>query len=98
MPKSINIGNGTVLVGLDGFGQVKDLYYNYPGLENHVSENLTHKIGLFVENRFSWIDDGSWKVRVDSQKDTMAGDISAISESLGIELNFEDVVYNEKNI
>lgn len=98
MPKSINLGNGTVLIGLDNFGQVKDLYYHYPGFENHVSGNLAHKIGIFVENKFSWIDDGSWIINILSQEGTMASDITAVNDSLGIELHFSDVLYNEKNI
>src|SRR3990167_1832784 len=98
MPKSINLGNGTVLIGLDHFGQVKDLYFHYPGLENHVGEYLTHKIGIFVEEKFTWIDSGEWQVKVGSQKGTMASDINARNDSLGIELSFTDVVYNEKNM
>jgi len=98
MPKSINFGNGTVLIGLDQFGQVKDLYFHYPGLENHVGEYLSHKIGVYVDERFSWLDDGGWNVEVRSQKEAMASDIKAKNESLGIELHFNDIVYNEKNI
>ncbi|KKQ51314.1 MAG: hypothetical protein UT19_C0004G0083 [Candidatus Woesebacteria bacterium GW2011_GWB1_39_10b] len=98
MPKAINLGNGTVLIGLDYFGQVKDLYYHYPGLENHVSEHLTHKIGVYVDDRFFWIDDAGWSVKVSSEGDTMASDISAKNESLGMEILFKDVVYNEKNM
>ncbi len=98
MPKSINLGNGEVLIGLDDYGQVKDLYYHYPGFENHVSENLTHKIGIFIEGTFSWIDDGNWEVSVLSEVGTMASDITAINKTLGIELHFTDVLYNEKNI
>ena len=98
MPKSINLGNGSVLIGLDSFGQVKDFYFHYPGLENHVGEYLIHKIGLFVEDKFSWIDDGSWYVEVGAQKGTMASDIEARNETLGIELHFTDIVYNEKNM
>ncbi len=98
MPKSINLGNGTVLIGLDQWGQIKDLYYHYPGLENHVSETLSHKIGIYVDNVFSWLDGGAWDVSVGSKKATMASDILAKNATLGIELNFTDVVYNEKNI
>lgn len=98
MPKSINLGNGKLLIGLDRFGQVKDLYFHYPGLENHVSEHLTHKIGIFIDGRFTWIDDGSWTITVGSLKDTMASDIYAKNDSLGLELYFTDIVYNERNL
>jgi len=98
MPKSINLGNGKVLIGLDKFGQVKDLYYHYPGLENHVSEHLTHKIGVFADGRLSWIDGGEWEVSVGSLPSTMASDIEAVNRSLSLKLNIKDIVYNEKNI
>src|SRR3990172_7352644 len=98
MPKSINLGNGKVLIGLDNFGQVKDLYFHYPGLENHVAEYLTHKIGIFVEDKFSWLDDGGWKVEIYAHKQAMASDITAKNENFGIELHFTDIVYNEKDI
>ncbi|KKQ43254.1 MAG: glucoamylase [Microgenomates group bacterium GW2011_GWC1_37_8] len=87
-----------MLIGLDAFGQIKDFYYHYPGLENHVGEYLIHKIGVFVDDRFSWIDNGEWNVVVHAQKGTMASDICAKNESFGIELDFTDIVYNEKNM
>ncbi len=98
MPKSVNLGNGVLLIGLDKFGQVKDFYYHYPGLENHVSEYLTHKIGIYVEDRFTWIDDGSWNLNIKTEEGTMASDITAKNDGVGISLKFNDVIYNEKNI
>ncbi len=98
MSKSINLGNGTTLVGLDKFGQIKDFYFDYAGLENHVSEHLTHKIGVWVEDKFTWLDDSSWEIQVSCQKDTLASDIKAKNSDLGIELHFTDVVYNEKDM
>jgi oligosaccharide amylase len=98
MAKLINLGNGSVLIGLDKFGRVKDFYYHYAGLENHVSEGLAHKIGLFVEDEFRWLDDGSWSIDINCQKDTMASDILAKNDALGVELKFMDVLYNEKNV
>lgn len=98
MAKSIMLGNGSLLIGLDQFGQVKDLYYHYAGLENHIGHNLTHKIGVFLDDQFSWLDDGSWNVKVSSEWGTMASSIIAKNNALGIELYFSDCVYNEKNI
>jgi GH15 family glucan-1,4-alpha-glucosidase len=98
MPKSINFGNGEVLIGLDYFGQVKDMYFHYPGLENHVGENFTHKIGIFVESNFTWLDDPHWNVKVGAKKGTMASDIVAKNTELGLELRFTDVLYNEENV
>jgi oligosaccharide amylase len=98
MPRSITLGNGRVLICLDKFGLVKDLYYHYAGLENHVSEGLAHKIGLFVDEKFTWIDDGTWEVDVASENDSMASLITATKNNLGIQVTFSDIVYNERNI
>lgn len=98
MPKYINLGNGEVLIGLDKNGQVKDFYYPYAGLERHVTENLVHKIGVFADGVFSWIDDGSWNVEVGVEPDTMASDISAVNRGLGVRIHFTDILYNEKNV
>ncbi len=98
MSRYASLGNGKLLINLDGYGQVKDLYFHYAGLENHVSEHLVHKIGIWVDGKFSWLDDGAWTINIESDKETMATFIVCINSPLGIELNFSDVVYNEKNI
>ena len=97
MPKAIVLGNGSVLIGLDNNGQVKDLYYHYAGLEDHV-EKLVHKIGIMLDGAFTWLDNGSWQIKVNSEKDTMASDIYAENSSAGLIIRFSDVIYNEKNI
>jgi glucoamylase len=98
MAKSAVLGNGKLLIGLDKFGQVKDAYYHYAGLENHVSENLVHKIGVWARGHLCWLDEATWKVKVGTEKDTMATAIVAESSDLGLKLGFSDIVYNEQNI
>jgi GH15 family glucan-1,4-alpha-glucosidase len=98
MPKLLALGNGTILVCLDKHGLVRDFYFHYAGLENHVSEGLAHKIGIYVDEQFTWIDDGFWNVEVASIGETMASSITVKNEGLGITLHFSDIVYNEKNI
>jgi len=98
MPKSITLGNGNVLICLDKHAQVRDFYYHYAGLENHIGGNLVHKIGIWVEENLTWIDDPSWSINIDVEKGTMASSIVAENSSLGLKLFFTDIVYNEKNI
>lgn len=98
MPKLVTLGNGSVLIGLDKYGLVKDLYFHYAGFENHVSEYLVHKIGVFLDEQFSWLDDGSWQIKCDFEKNTMASNIFVENSRFGISLKFNDIVYNEKNI
>jgi GH15 family glucan-1,4-alpha-glucosidase len=63
MARALTLGNGTMLVCLDEHGFVRDFYFPYVGLENQVAGNK-HRIGIWVNDRFSWIDDGSWKISI----------------------------------
>ena len=98
MARSLILGNGNVLVGLDRFGQVRDFYFHYVGLENHLSHNMVHRIGVWVDGRFAWLGDASWQIEVSCEDDTLAGVIVAVNKDLQVKLEFNDVVYNEKNL
>ncbi|KKQ75641.1 MAG: Glycoside hydrolase [Microgenomates group bacterium GW2011_GWF1_38_5] len=98
MSKYACLGNGELLIGLDRFGQVKDLYFHYPGLENHINENQVHKIGVWIDGGLYWVDSPEFNVSVVQESETMAARIVISSDSLGLRITFEDVIYNEKNI
>ena len=98
MAKFACLGNGTVLLTLDKYGQVKDFYYHYAGLENHIGKEFVHRIGVYCDNQFTWFSDPSWKIEVRMESGTMASEVKAVNDSLGLEFNFSDVVYNEANI
>jgi GH15 family glucan-1,4-alpha-glucosidase len=99
MAKSQILGNGKLLIGLDEHGQVYDFYFPYVGLENHTGGKFLHKIGVWVDNQFSWIDESAWHKEIcpeEDQKTTCR--FSLENKELGVRLMFDDVVYNEKNI
>ncbi len=98
MSRSLVLGNGTVLITLDKYAQVRDFYFPYAGLENHIASGNAHKLGVWVDGSFSWLSDGEWVFSIDYQKETLASNIVARNEMLGVELSFVDIVYNEKNI
>lgn len=98
MAKSLVLGNGSLTVGLDMFGQVKDCYFDYVGLENHMGEESVNRIGLWVDGAFSWISDGTWNISIDYETETLVSNIVASNPTLALELTFNDAVYNEKNI
>ncbi len=98
MPKSLVLGNGNILLCFDAKGQLRDFYYHYVGLENHIGHGCVHRIGVFVDGVFSWLEDESWKVSVDYSSETMGSEIKAQNRDLGLELVFYDVVDNELNI
>ena len=101
MSRSVTIGNGNLLVGLDLKGQVRDLYYPHVGEANHVSGasgNNVHRIGVYVDDKISWLDDEGWKVSMGSEDGTCIGSMFAENLDLGITIASRDAVHNEENI
>ncbi len=101
MARAVTLGNGNILVGLDNRGQVRDFYYPFVGLSNHVSGasgNFVHRIGVFVDGEISWLDDTAWEVTVGSRTDTAVGTMTAVNHKLGVKLTSTDAVHNEANV
>lgn len=86
-----------MLVCLDEFGFVRDFYYPYVGLENHVAGHK-HRIGVSVNGVFSWLNDGTWDISIGYKPETMVGYLVCKSTRLNITLVMEDSVYNEKDV
>ncbi|MEN9327250.1 MAG: hypothetical protein RI947_58 [Candidatus Parcubacteria bacterium] len=98
MPKSLALGNGNILVLLDKNAQVKDFYFPYVGLENHIGNRYFHRIGVYADGVLHWLEDQEWDVKVNCEAETLAGTTIAKNAALHLELRIEDTVYNEKNI
>lgn len=97
MPKSLAFGNGRSLVTLDRYARVRDFYFPYAGLENHVGGAYAHRLGVYSEGQFSWLDDGSWAIEMTLDL-TNTGLSTARSNRLGVELRFTDVLSNDKDV
>ncbi|MFZ5376632.1 MAG: glycoside hydrolase family 15 protein [Patescibacteria group bacterium] len=97
MARALVLGNGQFLVTLDRHGFVRDMHYPFVGLENHVS-GQKHRIGLMINDHFTWLDDGSWQINVGYKPETMVGYLVCKNESLQVSIVMEDIVYNEKNV
>ncbi len=86
-------------VGINYFGEVHDFYYPYVGLENHsMANHLRHRVGVWVEGRFSWLDDGKWTVESDYYDNTLIGLTRATNSDIGITLEFQDAVDAHENV
>lgn len=96
--KSVALGNGQMLILLDNKGQVRDFFFPYVGLENHMGGHFIHRIGVWAEGEFRWFSDHSWHINVQCGGDTLASNISAENHELKVKIEFNDVVYNEKCI
>lgn len=101
MARSVTVGNGNVLVGLDARGQVRDLYYPYVGEANHVSGasgNFVHRIGVYVDGQTVWLDDEGWRVTVGGEEHTCVGSLFAEHAGLGVTIASRDTVHNEHDV
>src|ERR1700742_3427767 len=99
MGRLVVLSNGQLFVGLNEQGLVHDFYYPYVGLENLTNARiLHHKIGVWVDNTFSWVDDGSWEISVNFRENALISKISMINNSLQLELLSEDFVDSEFNV
>ncbi|MFP4654317.1 MAG: glycoside hydrolase family 15 protein [Methanohalobium sp.] len=97
MTRHIVLGNQSLLVNIDKWFQVRDIYYPYVGLENHVLGHA-HRIGLFVDGEITWINEDRWHRNTAYKNDTLVTENKAVNRDLDIELILEENVYCEDNI
>lgn len=96
--RPVMLGNGSLTVGLGEFGLVHDFYYPYVGLDNlTTARSMRHKIGVWVNGVFSWVDDGSWDIKLDFDSEALVSNITATHHGFGVELSFVDFVDNDVN-
>lgn len=101
MARAVTIGNGSLLVGLDYRGQVRDLYFPHVGEANHVSGasgNFVHRIGVFVDGSMSWLDSSDWDISIGSESDTAIGTMVAVNKKIAVTVKTRDAVHNEENV
>ncbi len=98
MGRPVVLGNGSLTVGLNEHGLVHDFYYPYVGLDNlTTARSVHHKIGVWINGQFSWVDDGSWNISVNFETDALISVIRMQSNDLQVELLFNDFVDNDIN-
>jgi GH15 family glucan-1,4-alpha-glucosidase len=92
------LGNGSLTVGLNEHGLVHDFYYPYVGLDNlTTARSAHHKVGVWVDDTFRWVDDGSWDTSINFDSDALISSIRMQSDELQLELLFNDFVDSEYN-
>lgn len=98
MGRPVMLGNGALTVGLNEQGLVHDFYYPYVGLDNlTTSRSVHHKIGIWVDGTFSWVDDGAWDISVNFENDALVSVIRMQHDGLKVELLLNDFVDSEHN-
>lgn len=98
MARPVMLGNGSLTVGLNEYGLVHDFYYPYVGLDNlTTSRSTNHKIGIWVDDQFSWVDDGTWTTTVNFEDNALVSTIRMQNNAHKIELFLRDFVDSEYN-
>lgn len=98
MGRPVVLSNGSLFVGLNQDGLVHDFYYPYVGLENlTTARSVNHKVGVWVDGNFSWVNDGSWQISVDFEVEALISNIVMKHKDLGIELYFQDFIDTKTN-
>lgn len=98
MARPVMLGNGSLTVGLNEQGLVHDFYYPYVGLDNlTTARSMHHKIGVWVDGVFSWVDDGSWEISIDFQTTALVSNIRMTHAELGVTLVASDFVDSSLN-
>jgi GH15 family glucan-1,4-alpha-glucosidase len=93
------LGNGSLTVGIDEHGFVHDFYYPYVGLENlTTARSQGHKIGVWVEDRFSWLDTPEWQCSVSIDTDALIAHVTWESTELELKVSSTDFVDSDHNI
>lgn len=93
MSRPVVLSNGEMHVGLNKFGLVHDFYYPYVGQENHTAaKHLRHRVGIWVDGRMSWLDDGSWDIKIGYHTDVLVSRITATQPELNVAIEFDDFV------
>src|SRR3989344_2243487 len=98
MAKALSLGNGSILVNLDARVQVRDFYFPYIGLENQVGGELVHRVGVWADGQLSWTSADEWQIKIETDENALVGRTVARHPKLAVELNFTDLVYNEKDV
>jgi GH15 family glucan-1,4-alpha-glucosidase len=98
MGRPVMLGNGSLTVGLNEQGLVHDFYYPYVGLDNlTTARSAHHKIGIWVDGEFSWVDDDGWDISVNFETTALVSNIIMTHEELAVSITANDFVDNDTN-
>jgi len=89
--RDLPIGNGSLLVTYDRQYQLRDIYYPRVGQENHTSGEPC-RFGIWVEGRFTWLDDPAWSRNLVYMADTLVTNVTLRHPDLLVSLTFNDAV------
>ena len=97
MPRALVTGNGNLLACLNEKNLLEDLYFPYVGMEDQIAYEHWHRLGVHVDNQFSWLSDESWEHQIKYLPETLVSDSWAKNNQLLLQIHFNDFVYPTEN-
>lgn len=94
---AVLLANGTLAIRLDQFGRVSSLSFPHVGREVQ-NRQAVHRIGVWVDGEFSWIDDGAWRVTMRLPQGALVAHTVLKHERLGLVLECDDFVDSKVNV
>jgi GH15 family glucan-1,4-alpha-glucosidase len=95
--RDLILGNGNILLGLDGELCLRDFYYPYVGMNNHVGGQRC-RVGVWAEGHFQWVERYTWQIRPGYVPGSLVADSSAQSANLGLRLRIREGVHFRDNL
>ncbi len=96
MPRELVLGNGNLLINYDQDFNMRDFYFPYIGLYNHIN-GFRNGLGVWVDGVFRWVDT-AWERKLDYFKDTNVTRVRLFNKDLGIRLRMHGCVHKYRNI
>lgn len=97
MPRDLVVGNGNLLICLDKYLHLRDLYFPHVGELNHIIGHY-HRLGIWVDQKFSWMSYAEWEITPGYRPDTLVTESLAVNPILKVKLTINDAVMPDKDI
>lgn len=86
-----------MLINLDRYTRIRDLYYPYVGQLNHVG-GYPCRIGIWADGAFAWLGEEGWRWTPGYVPDSLVTRVTAEHDELGLALEINDGVHQRDNI
>ena len=91
------VGNSNLRVGFDNSGFVKSLFSSEISDYNNIDKHSVHKIGLYVNNQISWLNDDDWSINI-SKNDNFTFKTKYYNHNIGIEIIINNFVLFKRSV
>ncbi len=97
MARHLVLGNQQLLVNIDQWLQVRDIFFPHVGQYNHLMGHA-HRIAVLEDNEISWVNDDAWVKKLGYLNETLVSNSSATNNRLRLSLHFNENVCCDDNV